>query len=449
MALAAPAVGLGTLRRLAELETAGVALSVYLDSDCLAPSSSVRQREHVLDGLLGELAPCALPGEQRRLREIVRSLPLLAYGTRGVALFSCAETATEAVVALPCTVAPTAVIDTSFWLEPIAGMFSCGDLGVLVLDRGTVRLFRGSRRRLVEFATLSSEIEPRLRRAAGADRRRAHRAARRGQPRHARVLPRARPDHQPADRRARLHRGGGRGRLARCLPRQPLRPRRRRGPRRRGGPARLSRASRPGCGATPTCSTSSAGCAPTTSAAAHGRARRLLRPRPLQPRRLDGSGDRLPRRGRPRGRRGARARARYECLHPFAQDSSGYGEAVLLGVSEPCRRRVLEQLVELRRHAGDYLRRDGLVAEDEYFFAEQNATVVADAEEYYRTMFGDRAASWNLRDRHMADTLDQLLAHLDRHGGAGRRSSCGSTTRTSATRARPRWASAASSTSAS
>jgi erythromycin esterase-like protein len=69
---------------------------------------------------------------------------------------------------------------------------------------------------------------------------------------------------------------------------------------------------------------------------------------------------------------------------------------------------VLEQLIELRRHAGDYLREDGLVAEDRYFLAEQNAAVVANAEEYYRTMFGGPAASWSLRDRHMADTLDQL-----------------------------------------
>ncbi len=116
----------------------------------------------------------------------------------------------------------------------------------------------------------------------------------------------------------------------------------------------------------------------------------------------------------------ARARRRYECLHPFSGDSAGYGQAVLLGVSEPCRRRVLEQLVELRRHAGDYLRADGLVAEDRYFLAEQNATVVADAEEYYRTMFAGPAPSWNLRDRHMADTLDQLQVHLSRHGGAGK-----------------------------
>ncbi len=116
----------------------------------------------------------------------------------------------------------------------------------------------------------------------------------------------------------------------------------------------------------------------------------------------------------------ARARARYECLTPYAGDSAAYGQAVLLGVDEPCRRGVIEQLVELRRRAGEYLLRDGLVAEDEYFFAEQNAAVVANAEEYYRTMFGDRAMSWNLRDRHMADTLDQLIAHLDRHGGTAR-----------------------------
>ncbi|HTR72343.1 MAG TPA: erythromycin esterase family protein, partial [Solirubrobacteraceae bacterium] len=119
-------------------------------------------------------------------------------------------------------------------------------------------------------------------------------------------------------------------------------------------------------------------------------------------------------------RAAGRARTRYECLQPYAGDSAEYGQAVLLGVSEPCRRRVIEQLVELRRLAGAYLSRDGLAAEDEYFFAEQNAAIVANAEEYYRTMFGDRAGSWNQRDRHMADTLDQLLAHLDRHGGTAR-----------------------------
>lgn len=30
-------------------------------------------------------------------------------------------------------------------------------------------------------------------------------------------------------------------------------------------------------------------------------------------------------------------------------------------------------------------------------------------------MFSGRVTSWNLRDRHMAQTLDALLKHLDRH----------------------------------
>jgi erythromycin esterase-like protein len=115
-----------------------------------------------------------------------------------------------------------------------------------------------------------------------------------------------------------------------------------------------------------------------------------------------------------------RARRRYECLRPYSDESGGYGRDVLRGTSASCRRHVLDELVELRRRAADLLRRDGLIAEDEYFFAEQNAALVADAEEYYRTMLGDRAASWNLRDRHMADTLDELMAHLDRHGDRSR-----------------------------
>jgi len=116
----------------------------------------------------------------------------------------------------------------------------------------------------------------------------------------------------------------------------------------------------------------------------------------------------------------ARARARYECLQGYSGEGAGYGQAVVLGVGEPCRRRVIEQLVELRRCAGEYLHDDGSLAEDAYFVAEQNAAIVANAEEYYRTMFADHAGSWNLRDRHMADTLDQLVAHLDRHGGTAR-----------------------------
>ena len=112
----------------------------------------------------------------------------------------------------------------------------------------------------------------------------------------------------------------------------------------------------------------------------------------------------------------ARARERYACFEHFGGESQEYGRAVSLGISEPCRRGVVEQLLELHSNSVGYLRRDGLAAEDDQFYAEQNARLVASAEEYYRTMFSAHVSSWNLRDTHMADTLRSLLAHLRRHG---------------------------------
>lgn len=116
-------------------------------------------------------------------------------------------------------------------------------------------------------------------------------------------------------------------------------------------------------------------------------------------------------------RAAARARERYAC---FDHRDGGryYGGSAAFGAGEPCERQVVEQLVDLRRHAFDYARRDGMVAADELFHAERNARLVRAAEEYYRTMFGGRVSSWNLRDRHMAETLDALADHLGRRRDA-------------------------------
>jgi erythromycin esterase-like protein/predicted phosphoribosyltransferase len=108
----------------------------------------------------------------------------------------------------------------------------------------------------------------------------------------------------------------------------------------------------------------------------------------------------------------ARARRRYGCFDRFGDRLQEYGYAATLGLHASCEREVITQLLELHRQRLDYARRDGRVAADEFFFAEQNARLVKNAEEYYRTMFGGRAASWNLRDRHMADTLEALLRFL-------------------------------------
>lgn len=113
-----------------------------------------------------------------------------------------------------------------------------------------------------------------------------------------------------------------------------------------------------------------------------------------------------------------RARWRYACFDHYGEDSQAYGYAATFGMSGTCEDEVVGQLVDLRRRAAEYAARDGRVAEDDYFFAEQNARLVKGAEQYYRTMFRGSVASWNVRDTHMADTLDALVDHVGRRGPA-------------------------------
>jgi erythromycin esterase-like protein len=118
-----------------------------------------------------------------------------------------------------------------------------------------------------------------------------------------------------------------------------------------------------------------------------------------------------------------RARDRYGCFDHFGGDAQGYGYATSLGVAEPCEDEVVAQLIELQRRAAELARPlgsplSGESAADAFFYAEQNARLAKNAEAYYRAMFRGRASSWNLRDRHMAETLDALVAHLDRSGAA-------------------------------
>jgi erythromycin esterase-like protein len=109
------------------------------------------------------------------------------------------------------------------------------------------------------------------------------------------------------------------------------------------------------------------------------------------------------------------ARARYACFEQFGADPQTYGYATSFGAAESCADEVVSQLLDFQRRAAELMRRDGHLAEDEFFFAEQNARLVKNAEAYYRSIFHGRD-SWNLRDTHMAETLDALAAHLSRHG---------------------------------
>jgi erythromycin esterase-like protein len=111
-----------------------------------------------------------------------------------------------------------------------------------------------------------------------------------------------------------------------------------------------------------------------------------------------------------------RAHYRYACFDHFGDDTQAYGYPTSFGLAESCEQEVVGQLVELQRLAADHASRDGRVADDEFFFAEQNARLVKNAEQYYRSMFRGRVESWNRRDAHMAETLDALVAHVTSRG---------------------------------
>src|SRR5438270_1765307 len=109
----------------------------------------------------------------------------------------------------------------------------------------------------------------------------------------------------------------------------------------------------------------------------------------------------------------ARAKLRYSCFDHFSREPQEYGYAATVGAAESCESAVVAQLVDLQRHSADFLSRDGAIAKEELFFAEQNARLVKNAEEYYRSMFRGRASSWHLRDGHMVETIEALVQHLN------------------------------------
>lgn len=112
----------------------------------------------------------------------------------------------------------------------------------------------------------------------------------------------------------------------------------------------------------------------------------------------------------------SRARERYACFDPSGGRGEVYGSYAAFDFDEGCRRAVEAQIDELRREAESLANRDGRAARDAYFYAEQNALLVRDAELYYRAVYSGRIDSWNVRDTHMADTLDRLLTFLASNG---------------------------------
>jgi erythromycin esterase-like protein/protein-L-isoaspartate O-methyltransferase len=96
------------------------------------------------------------------------------------------------------------------------------------------------------------------------------------------------------------------------------------------------------------------------------------------------------------------ARERYGCLTPWQNEPATYGRAVLRSGYRACEDAVIRQCREL-------LERSLSQEDGDLLDAQQSARLIASAEKYYRVMYYGGAETWNLRDRHMFETMEQLL----------------------------------------
>lgn len=113
------------------------------------------------------------------------------------------------------------------------------------------------------------------------------------------------------------------------------------------------------------------------------------------------------------------AKKRYACFYRYGSDDDSYGQAMSY-VKENCQKQVVDQLIELQKKRNEYLQENSLQGNEELFYAEQNAKVAKDAEQYYREMFSRRAKTWNLRDLHMADMVDEVSNHVKKISGTSK-----------------------------
>jgi erythromycin esterase-like protein len=109
-----------------------------------------------------------------------------------------------------------------------------------------------------------------------------------------------------------------------------------------------------------------------------------------------------------------RAENRYDCFRRFRPDAQAYGLGVYNKTARSCQKEVEQQFTEMQHLIKN---RRAQQADDELFNAYQNARVVKNAEAYFRTIYNRGISSWNLRDQHMADTLEALAAHIESKTG--------------------------------
>jgi erythromycin esterase-like protein len=111
-----------------------------------------------------------------------------------------------------------------------------------------------------------------------------------------------------------------------------------------------------------------------------------------------------------------RARILYSCFDHHKQDPIHYGRFVRVGAHPSCEEKALQALEQFYGQLWTDSKLDLASSDpDEVFFAKQNAELVKNAESYYRNLFSPVVNTWNVRDRHMAETISNLLTHLKEH----------------------------------
>lgn len=102
------------------------------------------------------------------------------------------------------------------------------------------------------------------------------------------------------------------------------------------------------------------------------------------------------------------ARELYACFDLSGRDSIHYGRSVRRGLQSSCEKEAIGAATLLFENLRG--------TDDDLFFARRNAELVRGAESYYRNLFNPFVNTWNVRDRHMANTVVDVLEHLAETG---------------------------------
>jgi len=116
------------------------------------------------------------------------------------------------------------------------------------------------------------------------------------------------------------------------------------------------------------------------------------------------------------------AKQRYGTLNRYRGKEHRYAEEVSLQLAPSREKEVISILTSLMTKGSEYLAGyGGYIDGDELFYAQQNARLVKDAEEYYRNSYAGGSTTWNIRDKHMFETLEALMAyHDEKHARGGK-----------------------------